>query len=103
MVRLDRITMQGFKSFVNKTMIPLPEGFNVICGPNGSGKSNIVDALMFVLGTSSARSIRASKMKNLIFNGSKNRKAAEFCEENTNRGQRGQGNQKGQQRRNLHL
>ncbi len=80
MVRLERITMQGFKSFVNKTTIPFPEGFNVVAGPNGSGKSNLIDALMFVLGTSSARTIRAQKLQNLIFNGSKNRKPADYCE-----------------------
>lgn len=80
MVRLDRVTMQGFKSFAGKVMIPFPEGFNVIAGPNGSGKSNIIDALMFVLGTTSARSIRAQKLQNLLFNGAKNRKPADFCE-----------------------
>lgn len=80
MVRLDRITMQGFKSFAGKVTIPFPEGFNAVCGPNGSGKSNIVDALTFVLGTTSARSIRAQKLQNLIFNGGADRKPAEFCE-----------------------
>jgi len=72
--------MQGFKSFANKVTIPLPAGFNCVCGPNGSGKSNIVDALQFVLGTSSARSIRALKLQNLLFNGAKSRKPAEYCE-----------------------
>jgi len=80
MVRLDRITMQGFKSFANKTTVPFPRGFNVVCGPNGSGKSNIVDGLMFVLGTSSARSIRALKLQNLTFNGSKSRGPADSCD-----------------------
>jgi len=80
MIRLDRITMQGFKSFANRVTIPFPEGFNCVCGPNGSGKSNIVDAIMFVLGTSSARSIRASKLQNLVFNGGKSRKPADSCE-----------------------
>jgi chromosome segregation protein len=80
MVRLDRITMQGFKSFAPKTTIPFPTGFNIIAGPNGSGKSNVIDALMFVLGTSSARSIRAQKLQNLLFNGAKDRKPADFCE-----------------------
>ena len=80
MIRLDRITMQGFKSFVNRVTIPFPSGFNCICGPNGSGKSNLVDAIMFVLGTSSARSIRAAKLQNLIFNGGKDRKPADSCE-----------------------
>ncbi len=80
MVRLERITMQGFKSFAGKVTIPFPAGFNIVCGPNGTGKSNIVDALTFVLGTSSARSIRAQKLQNLIFNGGTDKKPAEFCE-----------------------
>ncbi len=80
MVRLDRITMQGFKSFAGKVTIPFPTGFNVICGPNGSGKSNVVDAITFVLGTTSAREIRAQKLQNLLFNGAKDRKAADYCE-----------------------
>ncbi|MBI4168009.1 MAG: chromosome segregation protein SMC [Candidatus Aenigmarchaeota archaeon] len=80
MVRLDRITMQGFKSFANRITIPFPSGFNVICGPNGAGKSNCVDGLLFVLGTTSARSIRAQKLQNLIFNGARDKKPADFCE-----------------------
>ncbi len=80
MIRLDRITMQGFKSFAHRVTIPFPSGFNAIAGPNGSGKSNLVDAIMFVLGTSSARSIRAAKLQNLIFNGGKDRKPADSCE-----------------------
>src|SRR3990167_5057552 len=80
MVRLDRITMQGFKSFANRITIPFPGGYNVICGPNGSGKSNIIDALLFVLGTTSARSIRAMKLQNLLFNGARDKKSADFCE-----------------------
>jgi chromosome segregation protein len=80
MVRLDRITMQGFKSFANRITIPFPVGFNVIAGPNGSGKSNVIDAITFVLGTTSARVIRAQKLQNLIFNGGKSRKPADFCE-----------------------
>src|SRR3989344_4833298 len=80
MVRLDRITMQGFKSFANRVTIPFPAGFNVICGPNGSGKSNVIDALLLVLGTTSARSLRALKLQNLLFNGAKDKKPADFCE-----------------------
>jgi chromosome segregation protein len=72
--------MYGFKSFANKISIPFPEGFNCICGPNGVGKSNIIDALTFVLGTARAKHIRAEKLKNLIFNGSKNREASKYCE-----------------------
>ena len=80
MVRLDRITMQGFKSFANRITIPFPSGFNTICGPNGSGKSNVIDGLLFVLGTTSARSIRAMKLQNLLFNGARDKKPADFCE-----------------------
>lgn len=80
MIRLDRITMQGFKSFAGKITIPFPKGFNCICGPNGAGKSNIIDALTFVLGTSSARAIRAQRLQNLLFNGARDKKPADFCE-----------------------
>ena len=80
MVRLDRMTMQGFKSFANRITIPFTTGFTVVCGPNGAGKSNVCDALTFVLGTTSARTIRAQRLQNLIFNGGKNKKPAESCE-----------------------
>ncbi len=63
--------MQGFKSFVKKTELPFTPGINVILGPNGSGKSNVSDALCFVLGRLSVKSMRAAKAKNLIFLGSK--------------------------------
>lgn len=65
------MVMQGFKSFVRKTEIPFTEGINVILGPNGSGKSNVSDALCFVLGRLSVKSMRAAKAGNLIFMGSK--------------------------------
>lgn len=80
MTRLNRITFNGFKSFAGKISVPFPSNFSVICGPNGSGKSNIVDGIIFVLGTISARSIRAKKLENLIFNGSEKNKPAEHCE-----------------------
>ena len=63
--------MRGFKSFARKTEIPFTQEINVILGPNGSGKSNISDALCFVLGRLSIKSMRASKASNLIFMGSK--------------------------------
>jgi len=63
--------MQGFKSFVRKTEIPLTNEINVILGPNGSGKSNVSDALCFVLGRLSIKSMRAAKARNLIFLGTK--------------------------------
>lgn len=68
--------MQGFKSFVKKTELPFTEGINVILGPNGSGKSNVTDALCFVLGRLSVKSMRAAKAGNLIFMGAKNMPAA---------------------------
>jgi len=66
--------MHGFKSFAQKTDIIFDKGINVVVGPNGSGKSNISDALCFVLGRLSIKSIRAAKAKNLLFMGSKYRK-----------------------------
>ncbi len=63
--------MHGFKSFPRKTEVPFTQGINVILGPNGSGKSNISDAICFVLGRLSIKSLRAAKAKNLIFMGSK--------------------------------
>ncbi|MCK5043701.1 AAA family ATPase, partial [Candidatus Pacearchaeota archaeon] len=68
---IKKLTMHGFKSFVKKTELPFTPGINVILGPNGSGKSNISDALCFVLGRLSVKSMRASKAKNLIFMGTK--------------------------------
>ncbi|MCK9568266.1 chromosome segregation protein SMC [Candidatus Pacearchaeota archaeon] len=71
MLYLKRLVMYGFKSFVKKTEIPFSPGINVIVGANGSGKSNISDALCFVLGRLSIKSMRAAKAGNLIFLGSK--------------------------------
>ena len=68
---IKKLVMHGFKSFVKKTEIPFNPEINVILGPNGSGKSNISDALCFVLGRLSIKSMRAAKAKNLIFLGSK--------------------------------
>lgn len=71
MAYIKKMVMQGFKSFAKKTEIFFDRGVNVILGPNGSGKSNIGDALCFVLGRLSIKSMRASKSKNLLFMGSK--------------------------------
>jgi chromosome segregation protein len=68
---IKKLVMHGFKSFPRKTEIPFTEGINVILGPNGSGKSNISDALCFVLGRLSIKSLRAAKAGNLIFMGTK--------------------------------
>jgi chromosome segregation protein len=71
MIYIKKLVMQGFKSFVRKTEVPFSPGINVIVGANGSGKSNISDALCFVLGRLSIKSLRAAKAGNLIFLGSK--------------------------------
>ena len=68
--------MKGFKSFARKTEIPFEDSMNVIVGPNGSGKSNVTDALCFVLGRLSIKSIRAAKAANLLFRGNQNYKGA---------------------------
>ncbi|MCK5624893.1 chromosome segregation protein SMC [Candidatus Pacearchaeota archaeon] len=71
MAHIKKLVMHGFKSFPRKTEIPFTEGINVILGPNGSGKSNVSDALCFVLGRLSIKSMRAAKARNLIFLGTK--------------------------------
>lgn len=71
MAHIKRLVMHGFKSFAKRTEIPFDKGINVIIGPNGSGKSNISDAICFVLGRLSAKSMRAEKSRSLIFMGSK--------------------------------
>lgn len=71
MTYVKKLVIQGFKSFPKKTELPFTPGINVILGPNGSGKSNISDALCFVLGRLSIKSMRAAKASNLIFLGTK--------------------------------
>ncbi|MBU0907864.1 MAG: chromosome segregation protein SMC [Nanoarchaeota archaeon] len=71
MAHVKKLVIHGFKSFAKRTEIPFDRGINVVIGPNGSGKSNISDALCFVLGRLSVKSMRAEKAKNLIFMGSK--------------------------------
>ncbi|MBQ6808138.1 MAG: chromosome segregation protein SMC [Firmicutes bacterium] len=77
---LKGINLLGFKSFSGKTKISLEQGISCIVGPNGSGKSNIVDALRWVMGEQSARSIRGGKMEDVIFSGSKKRRALGMAE-----------------------
>jgi chromosome segregation protein len=73
---INRVTMQGFKSFNRRVNVPLLRGFNVVCGPNGVGKSNIVDAICFVLGRTSAKSMRAGRLHELIFHGAEGKGGA---------------------------
>lgn len=76
---ITRIVLQGFKSFNKRISVPLLPGFNVIAGPNGSGKSNIVDAVVFVIGKTSAKSLRADRLHELIFHGGGEKNPAEYA------------------------
>ncbi len=76
MTKINRLVMHGFKSFAKHTELVFGPKFNVILGPNGSGKSNVLDSLCFVLGKTSAKSMRAEKSSNLIYNGGKSKKPA---------------------------
>ena len=82
MARLEKLEMQGFKSFSKKTVLTFPSNFIVICGPNASGKSNVLDAICFVLGRSSAKGLRADRMFEMIFHGGPSKKAAELAKVN---------------------
>jgi len=73
-MRLSKIKLAGFKSFVDSTTIKFPSNLMGIVGPNGCGKSNIIDAIRWVLGEGSAKTLRGDSMADVIFNGSGNRK-----------------------------
>jgi len=72
-MRFNKIEMTGFKSFVDKTTVSLPDGVTAVVGPNGCGKSNISDAIRWVLGEKSAKNMRGDKMEDVIFNGTESR------------------------------
>jgi chromosome segregation protein len=73
-MRLSKIKLAGFKSFVDPTTIPLPSSLIGVVGPNGCGKSNVIDAVRWVMGESSAKHLRGDSMADVIFNGSNSRK-----------------------------
>ena len=79
-MHLKRIKLRNFKSFAGATEVPFQPGFTGVAGPNGMGKSNISDAILFVLGPTSSKALRAERLTHLFFNGGAAKKAATECE-----------------------
>jgi chromosome segregation protein len=77
---LKRLKVRNFKSFAGATEIPFQPGFTGVAGPNGMGKSNISDAILFVLGPTSSKALRAERLTHLFFNGGSSKKPATECE-----------------------
>jgi chromosome segregation protein len=79
-MRLERLEISGFKSFSDRSELSFDQGVTAIVGPNGCGKSNVADAITWVLGEQSAKSLRGDKMEDVIFNGSDARKPGATAE-----------------------
>src|SRR3990167_9511572 len=79
-MRLSRLHIAGFKSFPDRAELRFDQGVTAIVGPNGCGKSNVVDAITWVLGEQSAKSLRGDRMEDVIFNGSDARKPTAAAE-----------------------
>lgn len=79
-MQLKTITIKGFKSFPEKTTLKFDEGMTAIVGPNGSGKSNIIEAIRWVMGEQSAKTLRGDRMNDVIFSGTHERKPLNIAE-----------------------
>src|SRR5436190_14728412 len=79
-MRLNRLEIAGFKSFADRSELAFDHGVTAIVGPNGCGKSNVVDAITWVLGEQSAKSLRGEQMQDVIFQGSDSRKSTSAAE-----------------------
>ena len=79
-MRLERLEINGFKSFSDRSELAFDKGVTAIVGPNGCGKSNVADAITWVMGEQSAKSLRGEKMEDVIFNGSDARKPTATAE-----------------------
>ena len=81
MLRIEKLFLQGFKSFCDSTEVLLDEeGITAVVGPNGCGKSNIADAISWVIGEQRAKALRGGKMEDVIFQGSRNRPPSGLAE-----------------------
>ncbi len=79
-MKFKKMEIYGFKSFADKLEVSFDSGVTAIVGPNGCGKSNVADGIRFVMGETSAKSMRGSSMQDVIFNGTQTRKPLSFCE-----------------------